>query len=313
MKYRFMAEQRGAHSVGKMAEVLEVSRSGYHAWLGRAASPRQGAEEQLTEEIREVQKHAKRRYGSPRVTAALRKAGRRVGHNRVARIMRKNDLQARPKRRFRVTTKASASLPVADNVLGRNFAVATANTVWVSDITYIATTEGWLYLAVVLDLCSRRVVGWAMSSRLSTELVLRAFWMAALTRRPAKGLMFHSDRGSQYASHAFRGALRHVGAIQSMSRKGDCWDNAPSESFFKTLKTELMEGGKAFRSRQAAKAAIFEYVEVFYNRQRLHSSLDNVTPVEFEEALDGGCLDTTHPQKTRLRLAMKLASEASTA
>jgi len=313
MKYRFMAEQRGAHSVGKMAKVLEVSRSGYHAWVGRPASRRQGAEAKLTEQIREIQKEAKRRYGSPRVTAALRRAGRRVGHNRVARIMRKNDLQARPKRRFRVTTKASASLPVADNVLGRNFGVARVNTVWVSDITYIATTEGWLYLAVVLDLCSRRVVGWAMSSHLSKDLVLGAFWMAVLSRRPAKGLVFHSDRGSQYASHAFRGALRHAGAIQSMSRKGDCWDNAPRESFFNTLKTELMEGGKAFTSRQAAKAGIFEYVEVFYNRKRLHSSLGNVTPVEFEKALEGGCLDTTQPEKARLRPATKAVSEASTA
>jgi putative transposase len=297
MKYRFMAEQRGAHSVGKMAKVLEVSRSGYHAWLGRVPSRRQGAEEELTEEIRAIQKQAKRRYGSPRVAAALRRAGRRVGHNRVARIMRKNGLQARPKRRFRVTIKASASLPVADNVLARNFAVATVNTVWVSDITYIATTEGWLYLAMVMDLCSRRVVGWSMSSRLNTDLVLMAFWMGVLSRRPGKGLLFHSDRGSQYASHAFRGALSNAGAIQSMSRKGDCWDNAPSESLFKTLKIELMEEGKAFRSRQHAKAAIFEYVEVFYNRQRLHSSLGNLTPVEFEEALEGGVWIPPIPKK----------------
>ena len=247
------------------------------------------------------------------MTAALRRAGRRVGHNRVARIMRKKGLQARPKRRFRVTTKASASLPVADNVLGRNFGVARVNTVWVSDITYIATTEGWLYLAVVLDLCSRRVVGWAMSSHLSKDLVLRAFWMAVLSRRPVKGLVFHSDRGSQYASHAFRGALRHAGAIQSMSRKGDCWDNAPSESFFNTLKTELTEGGKAFTSRQAAKAAIFEYVEVFYNRKRLHSSLGDLTPLEFEEAISGGSPGTTCSEKTRLRAATKAVSEASTA
>lgn len=312
MKYRFMAAQRGAHSVGKMAKVLEVSRSGYHAWLGRAVSQRQGAEAELTEQIQEIQRQAKRRYGSPRVTAALRRAGRRVGHNRVARIMKKNGLQARAKRRFRVTTKASGSLPVADNVLGRQFGVAAVNRVWVSDITYLATTEGWLYLAVVMDLCSRRVVGWSMSSRLSTELVLRAFWMAVLSRRPAQGLVFHSDRGAQYASHAFRAALRQVGAIQSMSRKGDCWDNAPSESFFNTLKTELMQGGKAFSSRQAAKAAIFEYVEVFYNRQRLHSSLGNLTPVEFEEALEGGCLDTTQPEKTRLRPATKVVAGAST-
>lgn len=211
MKYRFMAEMRGAHSVGKMTQVLNVSRCGYHAWLGRAVSPRQGAEEELTEQIREIQRQAKRRYGSPRVTAALRRAGRQVGHNRVARIMKKTGLQARPKKRFRVTTQASASLPVADNVLGRNFTVAAVNRVWVSDITYLSTTEGWLYLAVVLDLCSRRVVGWSMSLRLSTELVLRTLWMAVLSRRPAKGLVFHSDCGSQYASQAFRGALRHLG------------------------------------------------------------------------------------------------------
>lgn len=313
MKYRFMAEQRGAHSVGKMAEVLEVSRSGYHAWLTRPESRRRGAEGELTEEIRGIQKEAKRRYGSPRVTAALRRAGRRVGHNRVARIMRANDLQARPKRRFRVTTKASASLPVAENVLARNFFVATVNAVWVSDITYIATTEGWLYLAMVMDLSSRRVVGWSMSSRLSTDLVLRAFWMAVLTRRPSRGLLFHSDRGSQYASHAFRAALRHAGMIQSMSRKGDCWDNAPSESFFKTLKTELMDGGKAFSSRQAAKAAIFEYLEVFYNRRRLHSSTGNMTPVEFEELISRGSADPTHLEKTRLRPSTKAVSQASTA
>jgi transposase InsO family protein len=313
MKYRFMAEQRGSHSVGKMAKLLEVSRSGYYAWLGRPASRRQGAEAELTAEIREVQRKAKQRYGSPRVTAALRRAGRRVGHNRVARIMKENGLQARPKRRFRVTTKASESLPVADNVLGRNFAVATVNAAWVSDITYIATAEGWLYLAVVLDLYSRRVVGWSMGTHLSTELVLRAFFMAVLTRRPSTGLIFHSDRGCQYASHAFRRALRNARMIQSMSRKGDCWDNAPSESFFNTLKTELMEGGKAFRSRQEARAAIFEYVEVFYNRKRLHSSLGNVTPVEYEEAISGGCPSTACPEKMRLRPSTKVVSEASTA
>jgi putative transposase len=313
MKYRVMSEQRGAHSVGKMAEVLGVSRSGYHAWVGRPESRRERADGELTEEIREIQRGARRRYGSPRVTAALRRAGQRVGRKRVARIMRVNDLQARPKRRFRVTTKASASLPVATNVLARNFVVATVNTVWVTDITYIATTEGWLYLAVVMDLCSRRIVGWSMSSRLSTEVVLRAFWMAVLTRRPPKGLVFHSDRGCQYASHAFRAALAHAEMIQSMSRKGDCWDNAPSEAFFKTLKTELMDGGKAFSSRQAARAAIFEYVEVFYNRKRLHSSLVNLTPVEVEEAISGGSPSTTWPEKTRLRPATTAVSEASTA
>jgi putative transposase len=313
MKYRFMVEQGGAHSVGKMAEVLKVSRSGYHAWRGRPESRHEVADRELTEKIREIQKGVKRRYGSPRVTAALRRAGRRVGHNRVARLMRVNELSARPKRRFRVTTKASASLPVAENILGRNFEVAKVNRVWVSDITYIATTEGWLHLATVIDLCSRRVVGWAMSTWLGTQLVLRAFAMAVLIRCPPKGLLFHSDRGSQYASHAFREALQRAGMQQSMSRKGDCWDNAPSEAFFKTLKTELMHGGKAFTSRQAARTEIFEYLEVFYNRQRLHSSLGNVTPVEFEEAIEGGCPDTTQPEQTRLRPATEVVSAESTA
>jgi putative transposase len=313
MKYHFMAEQRGIHSVGKMAEVLKVSRSGYNAWRGRPGSPHEAADRELTEEIRGIQRQSRRRYGSPRVTAALWRAGRRVGHNRVARLMRVNELSARPKRRFRVTTKASASLPVAENLLGRSFAVAKVNRVWVSDITYIATTEGWLYLATVLDLCSRRVVGWSMSTWLGTQLVLRAFAMAVLSRRPPKGLLFHSDRGSQYASHAFREALQRAGMQQSMSRKGDCWDNAPSEAFFKTLKTELMQGGKAFASRQAARTEIFEYLEVFYNRQRLHSSLGNVTPVEFEETIGEGCLDTTQPEKMRLRPATEVVSAESTA
>jgi putative transposase len=313
MKYRFMAGQRGAHSVGKMAEVLGVSRSGYHAWVGRSESGRKGAERELEQEIRGIQKKARQRYGSRRVTAALRKAGRWVGHNRVARIMRENGLQAQPKRRFRLTTKADPKATAAENLLGRNFLVPGVNRVWVSDITYIPTTEGWLYLAVVMDLCSRRVVGWSMSSRLGGELVRRALWMAVLNRRPAKGLLFHSDRGSQYTSHAFRKALEHVGMRQSMSRKGNCWDNAPSEAFFKSLKTELMEGGKAFAGREAAKAAIFEYVEVFYNRIRLHSSLGYMTPVEHEEAISGGYPDTTSPEKTRLRPSTEVVSQGSTA
>jgi putative transposase len=313
MKYRFMERERGAHSVGKMAEVLGVSRSGYHAWVGRAESGRKHAERELEREIRGIQKKAKRRYGSPRVTAALRKAGRHVGHNRVARIMRENGLEARPKRRFRVTTKADPRAAAAENLLARNFVVSQVNRVWVSDITYIPTTEGWLYLAVVLDLCSRRVVGWSMSSRLGTDLVLRALWMAVLRRRPPKGLLFHSDRGSQYTSHAFRKDLEYTGMRQSMSRKRDCWDNAPSEAFFKSLKTELIEGGKAFAGREAAKAAIFEYVEVFYNRTRLHSSLGYMSPVEYEEAISGGYPDTTSPDKMRLRPTTEVVLQGSTA
>ena len=204
--------------------------------------------------------------------------------------MRENGLQVRTRKRFRCTTKAAESRPVVPNVLDRAFEVSTVNSVLVSDITYISTGEGWLYLAGVMDLCSRRVVGWAMSSRLTTDLVLRTFWMAVMRRTPPKGVIFHSDRGSQYTSHAFVRALERCRMVQSMSRKGNCWDNAPAEAFFSTLKGELMDG-KAFRTRQDAQGAIFEYLEVFYNRQRLHSSLGYVTPVEYEDALSGGVLE----------------------
>ncbi len=225
MKYHFMDRQRGIHSVERMARILGVSRSGYYAWLDRDESARSQANRELAEAIRRIQKKVKYRYGSPRVTEELRRAGKAVGHNRVARVMAENGLEARPKRRFRSTTKASESRPVAENLLARNFEVSRKNAVWASDITYIATSEGWLYLAVILDLCSRRVVGWSMSSRLTTDLVLRAFWMAVLTRNPPEGLMFHSDRGSQYTSKAFCKALEGKRMIQSMSRKGNCWDN----------------------------------------------------------------------------------------
>jgi putative transposase len=287
MKYHFMDGKRGIHSVERMAGVLGVSRSGYYAWQDRGESARRRANRDLAETIRGIQEKVKYRYGSPRVTEELRRAGMAVGHNRVARLMAHNGLQARTQRRFRCTTKAAESRPVAENLLGRNFEVSRTNVVWASDVTYIATSEGWLYLAVILDLCSRRVVGWSMSSRLTTDLVLRAFWMAVLSRNPLEGLLFHSDRGSQYTSRAFCKALERRRMIQSMSRKGNCWDNAPCEAFFATLKNELMDG-KAFAGRRAAQAAIFEYMEVFYNRQRLHSSLGYATPLEYEEAISAG-------------------------
>jgi transposase InsO family protein len=299
MKYRFMDGQRGIHSVERMAEVMGVSRSGYYAWQDRGESARGRANRDLAEAIRVIQEKVKYRYGSPRVTAELRRAGMAVGHNRVARLMAHNGLQARTKRRFRCTTKAAEGRPVAENLLSRNFKVSRANAVWASDVTYIATSEGWLYLAVILDLCSRRVVGWAMSSRLTTDLVLRAFGMAVLNRNPPQGLMFHSDRGSQYTSKAFCKALERRRMIQSMSRRGNCWDNAPSEAFFARLKNELMDG-KAFAGRRAAQSAIFEYMEVFYNRQRLHSSLGYLTPVEYEEAISRGVSEYHRPQKNAL-------------
>jgi putative transposase len=282
MKFRFIEEHRGTHSVGKMARVLGISRSGYYSWRCRSHSEREQSQKRLKEEISLIQEQVKHRYGSPRVTEELRRRGYRVGHNRIARIMRENLLGRRARKRFRSTTNSEHGLEVAENLLDRKFDVAAANRVWVSDISYVATSEGWLYLCVVIDLYSRKVVGWSMSSRLKTDLVLQALMMGLLRRNPPAGLIFHSDRGSQYCSHDFKKLLEKNGIHQSMSRKGDCWDNAPCESYFKTLKIEL-SGGGAFPSRKAASMAIFEYIEVFYNRVRLHSSLGYLTPEEYEE------------------------------
>jgi|TARA_B100001971_G_C18200886_1_gene544517 transposase InsO family protein len=281
MKYRFIADHQKSHRVGKMADLLDVSRSGYYAWQASEESTRVRRDRELAEEIELIQKQVRRVYGSPRMTQELARRGHCVGHNHVARLMRERDLGARPKKRVRVTTRARKGDQVAQNVLNRRFRVAAPDRVWISDITYVATAEGWLYVCVVLDLYARRVVGWSMSSSLGTELALQAFMMAFMRRRPPRTLLFHSDRGVQYTSHAFCRALELRGIRQSMSRKGDCYDNACAESFFKTLKTELTNR-MFFRTRQEAKAAIFEYVEAFYNRVRLHSAIGYVPPCEFE-------------------------------
>jgi len=284
MKYHFISGQRSAHRVEKMARVLGVTRSGYYAWVDSEPSAHEVQDQKLVACIGEIQKKVKHRYGSPRMTRELRRRGWQVGHNRVARLMQEYSLGARVKKAFRVTTKSNHGLPVAPNMLGRQFAVAAANRVWVSDISYVATAEGWLYLCVILDLYSRRVVGWSMGNGLGTKLVIAAFMMAVLRRQPPRRLVFHSDRGVQYCAKAFRRRTRAWGMQQSMSRKGDCWDNACAESFFKSLKAELI-GRQIFATREGARAAIFEYIEVFYNRQRLHSYLDYCTPAEFEEGL----------------------------
>jgi putative transposase len=281
MKFGFIEQQRGVHGVGKVAKILGVSRGGYYAWRCRAPSERTRVQEELVGRIEGIQQEVKYRYGSPRMTCELRRRGVRVGHNRVARLMRQQGLGARCRKRFRSTTDSKHNLPIAQNLVNRGFQVAEANRVWVSDITYISTAEGWLYLCTVLDLNSRKVVGWSMSPRMKSELVVQALMMAVLGRRPPEGLIFHSDRGSQYCSHVFRRWTNRYGMRQSMSRKGDCWDNAPAESFFNTLKGELY-GHRAFRSRQEARTAIFEYIEVFYNRVRLHSSLGYMSPVDYE-------------------------------
>jgi transposase InsO family protein len=270
-----MKELEGKHRVGKMAETLGVQRSGYYAWRTRPESGRRERHRDLVDRIQEIQKQVKYRYGSPRMHKELRGQGARVGRNQLA---------ARPRRRFRVTTRSSESAVPAENLLQRRFDVAAANQVWVSDITYIATAEGWMYLCVILDLYSRRVVGWSLGRGLGTDLVTRALWMAIVHRRPPQGLLVHSDRGVQYTSGAFRRVLNAHGMRQSMSRKGDCWDNACAESFFKTLKTELVQG-RIYRSRAEAQEAIFEYIEVFYNRRRLHSHLGYVSPAHYEQLM----------------------------
>jgi putative transposase len=282
MIYQFMMNHRGVHLIGKMAKLLKVSRSGFYAWEKRPQSAREAENDELTQQIKEIQGKVCQRYGSPRITAELKRRGRHVGRHRVARILHDCGLGARRKKRFRVTTRSAEGPGVAPNRLARCFAVPAANQAWVSDITYVATAEGWMYLCVIEDLYSRRVVGWSMGTSLATDLVMAAFMMAVWNRRPPRGLMFHSDRGVQYASHAFRKVLKRHGMLRSMSRKGECWDNACAETFFKTLKVELI-GPRIYRSREEAKAAIFEYIEVFYNRVRLHSYLGYTTPVEYEE------------------------------
>jgi len=265
-----------------MSEVLGVSRSGYYDWAGRAESAHAAADRLLSGEIRAAHEASRRRYGSPRIHAELRAHGRRVGRKRVARLMRENHLSACRKRRRQRTTDSAHDFPVAANLLGRKFVAAAPNRVWLADLTYIWTAEGWLYLAVVLDLFSRRVVGWAMANHLGHELALAALDMALQRQRPAPGLIHHSDRGVQYAAHGYRRRLSALGLVCSMSRKGDCWDNAPMESFYATLKGELVEL-RDYLTRDEARADVFQYVEGFYNRRRRHSAIGYMTPEQKAE------------------------------
>ncbi len=284
MKFDAIEAEKANYPVALMCRVLEVSRSGYYASRGRPESSRTKANRELAAKIHEVYDASRRTYGSPRVYAELRVEGHEVGRHRVARLMRREGLVARKKRRFRVTTQSNHCEPVARNILARDFDVKEPNRVWAGDITYLPTAEGWLYLAILLDLCSRAVVGWAMSEELDASVALAALRMALERRRPAAGLVHHSDRGVQYASESYRAALAANGLIPSMSRKGNCWDNAPAESFFGTLKVELVDD-RVFPSRTVARTEVFEYLEVFYNRTRRHSALGYVSPTEFEKLI----------------------------
>lgn len=267
-----------------MCQVLEVSKSGYYAWRERAPSNRAQQNERLAATITDVHTDSRGTYGSPRVHAELRAQGFAVGCNRVARIMRENGILGRRKPRFRRTTDSDHTLPVAGNLLARQFAAGEPDTAWVADITYIWTQQGWLYLAVIIDLFSRRVVGWSMADHMRAELVLDALSAALGSRLPSEaGLLVHSDRGSQYASHAYQEALDANGITCSMSRRGNCWDNAVAESFFSTLKSELVHN-VIFLTRDSARYAIAEWIEIFYNGKRRHSSLGYATPLEAERS-----------------------------
>ena len=271
-----------------LCRVIGVSRAGYYAWSKRGLSQRAQGDADLTAEIRIIHAKSRHTYGSPRVHATLRACGQRVGRKRVARLMRAASLRGRaPKRHVRTTVSDPQATP-APNLVARQFTASAMNRLWLTDITYLPTQEGWLYLAAMLDACSRRVVGWAMADHLRTELALEALEMALTTRRPADGeVVHHSDRGCQYTAQAYQEVLNTHNIRCSMSRKGNCLDNAVAESFFATLKRELLPE-QPWPTRPAARAAVFEWLAVFYNRQRRHSRLGYLTPVEFEERLASG-------------------------
>jgi transposase InsO family protein len=281
MKFAFIEAEKACFPVARMCKVLEVSRSGFYAWRDRPPAERTLEDQRLVVEIAAVHKASRRTYGSPRVLRELRERGRRIGRNRIARLMRTHGIRARSKRRFRTTTDSRHDLPVAPNVVARRFEASAPDQTWVTDITYIWTAEGWLYLAVILDLFSRRVVGWSINERMTRQLTLAALDMALSRRRPPRGLVHHSDRGSQFASSEYRQRLAEHGILCSMSRRGNCWDNAVAESFFSTLKIELVYES-AWATRREAKTDVFEYLEVFYNGDRRHSSIDYLSPIAFE-------------------------------
>lgn len=281
MKFAFIAVEKAGFPIRALCTTLGVSRAGFYAWQERAPSAHAQTDERLGLEIAAIHGESRQRYGSPRVHAALVERGHQTSRKRVARLMRHRGLAGRRRRRFRTTTDSRHAFPVAPNVLARQFEQAAPDVAWVTDITYIPTGEGWLYLAVILDLCSRFVVGWAMSERITRELTLDALDMALVRRRPPAGLLHHSDRGSQYASGDYQQVLAAAGLVGSMSRRGNCWDNAVAESFFATLKVELVHDA-TWVTRAAARAELFEYIEVFYNGQRRHSSLGYLSPRAFE-------------------------------
>lgn len=288
MRFAFIEAEKANFPVSMLCSKLKVSTSGFYAWRARPISERKQTDAVLGGKIIEIHADSRSTYGSPRIHFELQTQGIRVGKKRVARLMQERGLTARRRRRFRPqTTDSNHRHPIAENVLARSFSRSAPNQAWVGDITYIRTKQGWLYLAVLLDLYSRRVVGWSMSECIDRRLVLGALSMAVVNRGiPVAGVLHHSDRGSQYACEDYRQALRDYRFSVSMSRKGNCWDNAVAESFFSTLKVELIHQ-RQFATRDEARSAVFEYIEVFYNRRRRHSALGYLTPAEFEAKTTG--------------------------
>ena len=288
MRFAFVKDNRSRYPVAVLCDVLSVSRSGFYAWAKRPESGRARRRAELVEHVRAAHAQSRRTYGSPRVTQALKASGVKACENTVAKVMREEQIRSKVVRRFRVRTTDSAHAhPVADNLLDRDFAAAAPNAKWAADITYVPTGQGWLYLAAVIDLCSRRVVGWAMADHLRATLCTEALEMALSRRKPPadRTLVHHSDRGVQYACGDYRALLDGHGIACSMSRKGDCYDNAAMESFFKTLKVELVYHER-YATRAQAMASVFEYVECWYNRKRLHSSLGYTSPEQYERSLN---------------------------
>lgn len=283
MKYAFIKDNNNFFSIDALCDVLDVSRSGYYDWLYRPVSNREQSNNQLLGQIIDIHASSRNIYGYRKIYYQLLKNGVDCSENRVFRLMNKNNIFSKVKKKFKATTNSKHNLPISANILNREFTVASPNTHWVGDISYIWTDEGWLYLATVIDLYSRAVIGWSLQKHMTTKLIEDALLKAIWNRKPKSGLIFHSDRGSQYASRDFKKILRNYQIVSSMSRKGNCWDNAVAESFFRTIKTELIYHCR-YKTRKEAKKDIFEYIEVFYNRKRIHSSIGYISPMEFEMA-----------------------------
>ena len=284
MKYAWIKQHVTEFSVKTMCQFMNVSRSAYYAWLERPQTAIEKDDAELIEIIKTLFQKGRKNYGTRRLKKALLGLGWHVSRRRIGRLMAAAGLACKTKRKFKATTDSKHDLPIAPNLLDRQFTVTQPNQTYVGDITYIHTQEGWLYLAVVVDLYSRQVVGWSMAEHMRAKLVNDALLMAVWKRKPGKGLIWHTDRGSQYASDNHRALLQENGITQSMSRKGNCWDNAVSESFFHTLKTELVNH-QSYQTRDEAKQDIFDYIEVYYNRERLHSTNNYLSPVDYEMQL----------------------------